>query len=129
MGILKKILLVAKSLKRDVLVLWFALRHPDTPFIAKAIAFLTVAYALSPIDLIPDFIPLLGYLDDLLVIPMLVAITLRLIPDSVLTQSRARLDEWLKINPRKPTSRWGLLIVLSIWGVLIWLTIHALFGS
>ncbi len=129
MGILKKILLVAKSLKRDVLVLWFALRHPDTPFIAKAIAFLIVAYALSPIDLIPDFIPLLGYLDDLMVIPMLVAITLRLIPDTVLTQSRARLDEWLKINPRKPTSRWGLLIVISIWAVLIWLAIHALFGS
>ncbi len=129
MGILKKILLVAKSLKRDVLVLWFALRHPDTPFIATAIAILTVAYALSPIDLIPDFIPLLGYLDDLMVIPMLVAITLRLIPDTVLTQSRARLDEWLKINPRKPTSRWGLLIVISIWAVLIWLTIHALFGS
>ena len=129
MNIFKKILLLAKSLKRDVLVLWFALRHPKTPFIAKAIAFLTVAYALSPIDLIPDFIPLLGYLDDVIVIPILVSITLRLIPDTILSQSRARLDEWLRINPRKPTSRLGLFMILSIWGVLIWLTVHALFGS
>ena len=129
MKIFKKIQVLAKTLKRDVLVLWFALRNPLTPLIAKAIAFLTVAYALSPIDLIPDFIPLLGYLDDFILIPVLVALTIRLIPDPVLAQSRAQLDEWLGRRQAKPRSRWGLLIVGSIWVLVIWLVVRALFGA
>lgn len=61
----------AKDLKRYVLVLWFALKNPQTPFSARVLAFLTVTYALSPIDLIPDFIPVLGYLDDIILMPIL----------------------------------------------------------
>jgi len=129
MKIFKKIQVLAKTLKRDVMVLWFALRNPLTPMMAKAVAFLTVAYALSPIDLIPDFIPLLGYLDDFIVIPLLVALTIRLIPDTVLAQSRVQLDEWLGQRQAKPRSRIGLLIVASIWLLVIWLVVRALFGE
>ena len=129
MKIFQKIQVLAKTLKRDVMVLWFALKNPLTPMIAKVIAFLTVAYALSPIDLIPDFIPLLGYLDDFFVIPVLVAITLRLIPDNVMSQSRAQLDEWLRIRRAKPISRWGLMIVVSIWLMVIWLVVRAIGGE
>lgn len=129
MKIFQKIQVLAKTLKRDVMVLWFALKNPLTPMIAKVIAFLTVAYALSPIDLIPDFIPLLGYLDDFIVIPVLVAITLRLIPDNVMSQSRAQLDEWLRIRRAKPISRWGLMIVVSIWLMVIWLVVRAIVGE
>ena len=118
MGILKKILLVAKSLKRDVLVLWFALRHPDTPFIAKAIAFLTVAYALSPIDLIPDFIPVLGYLDDLLLLPLLIALALRLIPADILESCKQEAQGlWQEGSPKY----W----VLALPILLIWLLLAA----
>ena len=76
----------AVRIKRDGLTLWFALRDPRTPWLARALAWLVVAYALSPIDLIPDFIPVLGYLDDLL-LPGLIWLTLRLLPEAVLAIS------------------------------------------
>lgn len=129
MKIFKKIQVLVKVLKRDVMVLWFALRNPLTPIVAKMVAFLTVAYALSPVDLIPDFIPVLGYLDDFIVIPLLVALTIRLIPDHVLSQSRAQLDEWLGRRQAKPQSRWGLLMVVGIWLLVIWLVVRSLFGA
>lgn len=116
----------AKELKRDVLVLWFALKNPDTPFLAKAVAFVTVAYALSPIDLIPDFIPVLGYIDDIILIPILVWITLKLVPDDVMIQSRQQAQEWLTLNQSKPKSYLGLVIVLAIWLLLTWIFIKHL---
>lgn len=116
----------AKELKRDVLVLWFALKNPDTPFLAKAVAFVTVAYALSPIDLIPDFIPVLGYIDDIILIPILVWITLKLVPDDVMIQSRQQAQEWLTLNQSKPKSYLGLAIVLAIWLLLTWIFIKHL---
>lgn len=69
----------ARQLKRDVLALWFARRHPQTPWHAKALGAFVVAYALSPIDLIPDFIPVLGFLDDVILLPGLIWLTLRLL--------------------------------------------------
>ncbi|MEO6663932.1 MAG: YkvA family protein, partial [Rubrivivax sp.] len=74
----------ARRLKRDGLTLWFAARHADTPWYAKALAMFVVGYALSPIDLIPDFIPVLGYLDDVLLLPALIWLTIRLLPLPVL---------------------------------------------
>ena len=111
----QKITAWAKSLKFDVLALWFALKHPSVSGWAKAIAFIAVAYALSPIDLIPDFIPVLGYLDDFIIVPVLVWLALKLVPIDVLKQSRAQAVEWIHSNQSKPKSYVGLLIVLVIW--------------
>ena len=111
----QKITAWAKSLKFDVLALWFALKHPSVSGWAKAIAFIAVAYALSPIDLIPDFIPVLGYLDDLIIVPVLVWLALKLVPIDVLKQSREQAVEWIHSNQSKPKSYVGLLIVLVIW--------------
>ena len=116
----------AKELKRDVLVLWFALKDARTPLLAKAVAFVTVAYALSPIDLIPDFIPVLGYLDDIILIPILIWITLKFVPDDVMSQSRKQAQEWLAFNQSKPKSRFGLFIILALWLLVSWIIIKHL---
>ena len=80
----------AKKLKRDVPAVFLALKDRETPLLAKITAAVTVAYALSPIDLIPDFIPVLGYLDDVLLLPALIALTIRLIPKEVWKRRRRR---------------------------------------
>ena len=111
----QKISAWAKALKLDVLALWFALKHPSVSGWAKAIAFIAVAYALSPIDLIPDFIPVLGYVDDLIIVPVLVWLALKLIPTDLMNQARDQAVEWINSNQSKPKSYVGLLIVLVIW--------------
>ena len=111
----QKISAWAKALKLDVLALWFALKHPRVSGWAKAIAFVAVAYALSPIDLIPDFIPVLGYLDDLIIVPVMVWLALKLTPTDVMNQAREQAVEWINSNQSKPKSYVGLLIVLVIW--------------
>src|SRR5262245_27657245 len=80
----------ARALKSDALGLYFAARHPGTPWYAKLAAFLIVAYTFSPVDLIPDFIPVLGYLDEVILIPVLIALTLKLVPDAVMVECRER---------------------------------------
>ncbi len=80
------------ELKKQVHVLYIASRDRRTPWYAKAVAGLVVAYALSPIDLIPDFIPVLGYLDDLLIVPAGIALAIKLIPKEVLAEAREKLD-------------------------------------
>jgi uncharacterized membrane protein YkvA (DUF1232 family) len=79
----------ARALKRDVVALWLAARDPRTPLAAKLLAGVVAAYALSPIDLIPDFIPVLGYLDDLLLVPAGIWLVVRLIPAELLAEFRA----------------------------------------
>ncbi len=98
MGKFEKIKTWAKELKQYVLVLYFALKNPQTPFLAKVVAFVTVAYALSPIDLILDFIPVLGYLDDIILMPILVWIALKLVLDDVMIRSCRQAREWLVMN-------------------------------
>ena len=115
----QKISAWAKALKLDVLALWFALKHSSVSGWARVIAFVAVAYALSPIDLIPDFIPVLGYLDDLIIVPVLVWLALKLVPIDVLKQSRDQAVEWINSNQSKPKSYVGLLIVLVIWLVCL----------
>ncbi|PSJ17145.1 hypothetical protein C7H79_09585 [Nitrosomonas supralitoralis] len=110
----------ARALKRDVMTLWFALKHPDTPWYARAFAAVITAYALSPIDLIPDFIPILGYLDDLIIVPFGVWLLLKIVPEHVLTDSRAESDRWLLERKEKPQSYVGLVIILGLWGVAGW---------
>jgi uncharacterized membrane protein YkvA (DUF1232 family) len=127
MGIGKALKAWARGLKRDGLTLWFAAKHPQTPWYAKALALLVVAYALSPIDLVPDFIPVLGYVDDVLLLPCLIWLALRLLPDDVLAHCRNRADAWMQANGRKPRSFAGALLVVGVWVALgaacwIWLT-------
>ena len=92
----------AKQLKTDVPAVFLALGDKKTPWYAKVFALFTVAYALSPIDLIPDFIPVLGYLDDLIILPLLVALTVRCIPRDVYAQHREQAkDLWADGKPKK----------------------------
>ena len=118
----------AKSLKRDVMTLWFVLRHPHTPWLARALAAILTAYALSPIDLIPDFIPVLGYLDDLIIVPLGIWLLLKIIPEQVLMECRNQADEWFRQDQQKPRSWVGLLIILGLWVGAAWAA-YAVFFS
>lgn len=112
----------AKSLKRDVLALWVAARDRRTPLGAKLVAGATAAYALSPIDLIPDVIPVLGVLDDLLIVPIGVWLTLRLIPAPLMTEFRATASRIAE----RPTSRAGMIAVIALWLLAVALVGHLL---
>ena len=101
----------ARALKRDTLALYFAVRDPRTPLIAKVVAGLVVAYALSPIDLIPDFIPVLGYLDDMILVPLGILLSRKLIPGEVLAAARIKADAMLE----RPINRVAGVIVVAIW--------------
>lgn len=117
-----------RALKRDAVTLWFALKHPDTPWYARVLAGVLVAYALSPIDLIPDFIPVLGLLDDLVIIPAGVWLLMRLLPAHVVADSRARAQQWSASKTSRPRSLAGLLIVLALWSLAAWLIYRAFTG-
>jgi uncharacterized membrane protein YkvA (DUF1232 family) len=119
--VFKKIKHYLGQLKQDILILWFAIRSPNTPTIPKILAFLAVAYAFSPIDLIPDFIPILGYVDDLILIPIMVFLILKIIPNPVLQTARVEANEWLIQNKAKPTNQYGLIIIFFIWFLMGWL--------
>lgn len=105
----------ARRVKRDGVTLWFAGRHPGTPWHAKALGLFVVAYALSPIDLIPDFIPVLGYVDDVLLLPGLIWLTLRLLPAPVLAECRRQADDWMRDAGAKPQSRFGAVLIVVVW--------------
>jgi uncharacterized membrane protein YkvA (DUF1232 family) len=111
----------ARRLKRDVVTVMFASRDPQTPVLPKLLALATVAYALSPVDLIPDFIPVIGYLDDLIVVPLGIWLCLRLIPPPVIANNRTKAEVWLAGNPSRPRSMVGLAVILSIWLACAWL--------
>ena len=110
----------AAALKREALVLWFAARDPRAPWYAKWLAVFIVAYALSPIDLIPDFIPVIGFLDEVILLPGAIWLTLKLMPQQVLLDARARALACLEAHRPKPRN-WiaGALIVL-LWVVVLW---------
>lgn len=105
----------ARRIRRDVMTLWFARAHPDTPWYAKALVAAVVAYALSPIDLIPDFVPVLGYLDDAILLPALIWLAVRLLPPHVLDASRARAEAWLAEAAARPRSRAGAVAIVALW--------------
>ena len=105
----------ARELKAQLLTLWFCRSHPDTPVIAKVLAILVLAYAFSPIDLIPDFIPVIGYLDDLIIVPAGIYLTLRLIPEHVKAQSRLKADAWVAQSHEKPKNYFAAAIIVLLW--------------
>jgi uncharacterized membrane protein YkvA (DUF1232 family) len=105
----------ARAIKRDAVSLWFACRDARTPWAVKALCAFVVAYALSPIDLIPDFVPVLGYLDDVLLLPGLVWLAIRLLPSTVLHDCRARAADWMASRGKKPVSAAGIVLVAIVW--------------
>ncbi|MGZ2456942.1 YkvA family protein [Rhizobium anhuiense] len=111
MQLMSKAKLWAKSLKRDIVALWFAARDPRVPWHAKTVAGTVAAYALSPIDLIPDFIPVLGYLDDLLIVPLGIMLAIRLVPVEVMIELRTEAAKRIE----RPSSRLGMIFILAVW--------------
>jgi len=107
----------AIKLKQDIPAVFLSLKDKDTPVLAKVIAAITVAYALSPIDLVPDFIPVLGYLDDVILLPALIVLTVKLIPKEVWERNRARsAGMWKDGKPKK----WYYAVpIIIIWLLLI----------
>ena len=105
-----------KALESETFALYLAARHPRTPWYAKVLVAGIVAYAFSPIDLIPDFVPVLGYLDDLILIPIGIAIALKLIPAEVMAECRARAADTLKDGA--PVGRTAAAIIIAIWIIL-----------
>ena len=106
----------AKKLKKDIPTIFLALKDKDTPVLAKIFASITVVYALSPIDLVPDFIPILGYLDDIILLPMLIALTLKFIPTDIIEKKRREAEGmWVSGKPKK----WYYAIPIILFWVAI----------
>jgi len=101
----------ARLIKRDVVALYIAARDPRVPWLAKTVAALVAAYALSPIDLIPDFIPVIGYLDDVILVPLGILLAVRLVPKNLMVEFRIEAD----LRVAKPISRLGAISVIAIW--------------
>jgi uncharacterized membrane protein YkvA (DUF1232 family) len=110
----------ARVLKRETYVLYLAARNPRTPWYAKVLAAAVVAYALSPVDLIPDFIPIIGYLDDLIIVPLGIAAVLRLIPAEILNECRAQAQ----VRMEQHVSWVGAAFMVTVWVVAaMWLVL------
>lgn len=113
----------SRAVLRDAMMLWFAQRHPDTPLAARAVCFFAAAYALSPIDLIPDFIPVLGFVDDALLLPAVVWLAVRLLPPHVVTACRAEAENWVAAREARPRSWVGAAVILVLWtagAIAVW---------
>ena len=108
----------ARTIKRDAHALYLASRDPRVPWYAKAIAIAVAAYAASPIDLIPDFIPVIGYLDDLIIVPLGIALVIRLIPPEIMAEHRALATA----AQDRPVSRVAAAIIVAVWVLTIGLT-------
>lgn len=119
---LNRLLLWARRLKLDVVALWIAARDMRTPLHAMLVAWMVAGYALSPIDLIPDFIPILGQLDDLIIVPLGIALAIRLIPPPMLEEYR----RYALFQASKPRSNWAAAAIVIIWAacaVGLWMLI------
>lgn len=105
----------ARALRRDALTLWFCARDPRAPLAPRLIALALAAYAFSPIDLIPDFIPILGYVDEVILLPIGIWLCLRLVPAPLLAECRASADRWIEARKGKPVSLAGAAFIVLLW--------------
>lgn len=110
-----------KFFKFEALVLWMACKDKQTPLMIKAMGFFILAYAFSPIDLIPDFIPVIGYLDELILLPALIFIAIQLLPKSIYDQSAEQAKLWLMENGKKPKTKLGWFLIPFCWLLVIFL--------
>src|SRR5437660_4042792 len=110
----------ARAIRRDVVAVWIAARDPRVPWYAKALALAVAAYALSPIDLIPDFIPVLGYLDDLIIVPLGILLVIKLVPAELMAEFRAEAAR----REAAPRSMIAAVVIVTIWisaaALLLW---------
>jgi uncharacterized membrane protein YkvA (DUF1232 family) len=113
MSTLEKLKARARELKGEVIALYLAARHPDTPWYAKLVLVAIVAYALSPIDLIPDFIPVVGLLDEIVLLPLAIVLAVKMVPASVMSECRARALE--RHPDGSALARAGAVAVIVIW--------------
>ena len=119
---LQRLKIWARSLKRDVHALYLAARDPRVPWYAKALAIAVAAYAASPIDLIPDFIPVLGYLDDLIIVPLGLALAIKLIPPEVMAEHR----QAAAAATDRPVSKSAAAVIILLWAAAILLSAWAI---
>ncbi len=124
MGPLERLSLWAKALKRQALLVYFVARHPQTPWPVRLLALAVAAYALSPIDLIPDFIPVIGYIDDLILLPLGILLIVRLTPSSIIDAAGRQADACLS----RPVSRLAAAGIVLLWLVLAVVLIRWLAG-
>lgn len=113
----------AQTIKKMIPALWIAMKKKETPIFAKFFAILTIGYALSPIDLFPDFIPVIGYLDDLIILPIMIYITIKLIPKSILDEA---MVESVGVWDKLPKMNWFIGIVLIFWGIVLYIIVRGL---
>ena len=113
----------AKNLKKDIFVLYYAYQDPKLPLLPKLFIISTVAYALSPIDLIPDFIPVIGYLDDLIILPLMISLSIKLIPVEIMEASREKVEN--NDQPLKSNKLVGAIFII-IWVILLLVLVKAI---
>ena len=116
----------ARELKREIYAIYLAYKDPRVPWYAKLLAACVVAYAFSPIDLIPDFIPVLGYLDDLILVPLGIYFVLKLIPDDVMSECREKARALS--GEKRPTNYLAATVIIAAWILLALLSVHLLLG-
>lgn len=107
----------AKALKNEIIALSLSFKHKKTPWQAKMMIGLTISYALSPIDLIPDFIPVIGHLDDLIILPFMILISIKMIPAEVMEECRKRAVEGIRLN--KKIGLYTAVVIILLWTVII----------
>jgi uncharacterized membrane protein YkvA (DUF1232 family) len=110
------------DLKVELLAVWFAYRDPRTPWYAKVWSALVAGYAFSPIDLIPDFIPIIGYLDDAIIVPLGIMIAIKLIPKEVMADTRIKAKDWIEQRKQKPQNKTMAVLIVLLW-ILLFLLI------
>jgi uncharacterized membrane protein YkvA (DUF1232 family) len=113
----------ARFLKRDAMALYLAARDPRTPWMAKLVVLAIVAYVISPIDLIPDFIPVLGYLDEVILVPIAISFALKMVPANVLSEARERAPQAFKRGTR--IALIGAASIIGLWILVAWFVIRA----
>jgi len=118
----------AKRLKKQIIMLWFASRHPQMPVLPKIIAVIAVAYAFSPIDLIPDFIPILGFIDDAIILPILIWLAVQFTPQQVIFDAEQQAKEWLDAQEKRPRNYLVAALIILIWFMLA-VTAYFYFGG
>ena len=124
-GTLDKLRQWARAVKRDVAALALATRDPRVPWTAKLVAIAVAAYALSPIDLIPDFIPVLGYLDDIVIVPAGILLAIKLIPAALMAEFRETAS---RTNAPPDLGRWGAALIVALWIIGIAVAVRWLIG-
>lgn len=125
LAMLEKLKFWALLLKRDVIALYLAGRDPRVPWSARLLALAAAAYALSPIDLIPDVIPVIGYLDDLLIVPLLILLAIKLIPAELMTELRDKAVH--RMSEGRPVSIVGAVFIVFLWLAAAFATAYLLF--